>query len=182
MSFKYLFFFFVLALTACQSTSKECEHGNPTAMFSKNTAGVSRHEFELNGQNSFEKLRLDSIFEIGDTIKMYIPIELEIIQAGCKDLVQEFRLEYFDDINPIPEELSAYQIAGILVMTFGKIGSTDPKAIAFVNLAEAIRQKINYFKEFKKPVALQDGFTIEIDKMHNNGSTLLTVILKQNKK
>jgi hypothetical protein len=161
--------------------NKACENGAPTALFSANTPGVSRHEFELNGQNSFEKLNLDSLFELSDrdaAIKLFMPIQLQILQSGCAELTQEIRIEFYDNIAKMPQSFSAPELTNIVAQVFAKISTLDAKAMAFAGLAEALIEEQDAIK-YGNPTDLTGGFSIQLDKMHSSESTIVTVIFKK---
>ena len=179
-----LILFCSISVISCQNVIKPCEYGTPTALFSPDNPGVSRHEFEVNRQNSFEKLRLDSLFELSDpdvAIKLFMPIQLQILQSGCHELTQEFRIEFFDEIMKMPENFSAADLTNIIAQIFVKLSALDAKALAFAGLAEALIEKQNNV-QYGSFTELRDGFKVKIDKMHSSESTIVTLILNNSVK
>jgi hypothetical protein len=170
---------FIPLLLSCNKKVKPCAFGTPMALFSQNTPGVSKYEFEEKGQNSFEKLYLDSIFETDKIIngnRIYIPIELTIIQSGCHELIQEIRLEFFDKESR-PKNFPAPYCANITAQVFAKLSNIDINARSFAGLADAMIEKENNF-EYGNPFKLRDGFSVQMDKMRSKESTMVTIILK----
>jgi hypothetical protein len=174
-----LIFVSLILIAAC--TGKvPCKFGTPKPLFSPSNALVSNYLFEVKGQNAVEKLRLDSIFStsINENKKpIFIPLELEIIQSGCEEVVQEIRIEFFDQKNKMPKNFRAPDCANIIAQIFIDFSRLGGRSIAFQPLAEAILEKENNFI-YGEETMLKKGFTIQLDKVHSPESTLVTLILK----
>jgi hypothetical protein len=172
-------FFFAILFISCNS-QKPCKFGKPEPLFSKNTPLVSDYHFESKGQNANEHLRLDSLFATGKNNKgenVFMPIELEIIQAGCEEVVQEFRIEFFDKNDKMPSNFSAPDCANIIIQIFAELCRLGTKAMTFQGLAQAILEKETQFI-YGKAISMKNGFSIQLDKMQNPETTLVSVILK----
>ena len=171
----------LLTLASCTEKKKPCLFSNHPALFSSKNKGISNYSFEGDSNNTVEKLRLDSFFfvdSVKDSIKLYIPIELTILQTGCNELNQEIRLEFFDKASKMPTDYPAPDCANITAQVFAKLSLEYQSAVSFRGLAQAIVERENDF-EYGKPLKLQGGFSLQIDKMHSSESTLVTVIFKK---
>jgi len=180
MSRLFIFLFCILSLVGC-SQRNTCKHGKPTQLFSAETAGIKNHSFSVVDYNSTEKMMLDSLFQSaviknGDTL--YIPLEFTILQSGCEQVIQEFRLDFFDKIDPMPRDYSATDCADLVAEIFNKISDLDPKALAFSDLSRAILENLDKF-EYGAAVKIGGGFSLQIDKIHSTESTMLSIIFKQ---
>lgn len=165
------------------NTDKPCKFGEPTALFSPSTEGVSRYTFDKNGQNATESLFLKDMYKLPlDTLGnvVTIPAKLEILQSGCNEVEQEFRIEFMDKSvgMQMPHDIAASECAYHVTIFFQLLGNLDKKAISFYDLADAIGEKMESF-HYNEPIPLQDGFTVQIDKVHGTESTMITVVLKQ---
>lgn len=175
-----IFLIFIPLLLSCNKKVKPCIYTTHPAIFSAKYPLVSDYTFEQDSSGSIEKLRLDSIFETDKIIngnRIYIPIELTIIQSGCHELTQEIRLEFFDKESRMPKSFPAPDCANIIAQVFAKLSNIDINTRSFGGLAEAIIEKENNI-EYGSPIKLRDGFSIQMDKMHSKESTLVTIILK----
>jgi hypothetical protein len=124
---------------------------------------------------------LDSIFPtsiVEDGKRLYIPIELTILQTGCEEITQEIRLEFFDSISPMPKDYIAFECADLLATVFNKLSTMDVNAIPFAELGKAISENLEQF-EYGTAVKIGGGFSLQIDKIHSSKSTMLTVIFKK---
>ena len=185
-------YYFILCCTvhamllSCNGNSlakEPCRFGEPTPLFSSNTEGISRYTFDKDGQNATESLFLKDMYKIPlDTLgnAISIPAKLEILQSGCNEVEQEFRIEFMDKSvgMQMPHDIAASECAYHVTIFFQILGNLDKKAISFYSLADAIGEKMESFR-FNEPIALQDGFTAQIDKIHSPESTMITVVLKQ---
>jgi len=177
---KVIFLILCLLAFSCKPKKESCKQGKPTNIFSGKTAGISQHSFQSKDTESLEKIRLDSIFssdEIIDGQVQYIPIELSILQSGCETITQEFRIEFFDKISPMPRDFSASECAGTIANFFDKISQIEINAAGFKDLAVAMSKNLDKF-EYGNAIKIDGGFSLQIDKMHSSSSTLVTLIFK----
>lgn len=179
--YKIILLFLCILTVSCTQKKNPCKQGKPESLFSSKTLGISNHSFVIEGQNSTEKLLLDSIFptsKVEDGKRLYIPIELTILQTGCEEITQEIRLEFFDSISPMPKDYLAQECAELVAKLFNELSTMDLNAIAFAELGKAISMNIDQF-EYGTAVEIGSGFCLQIDKIHSSKSTLLTVIFKK---
>jgi hypothetical protein len=172
---RYFLFSFILIsplffLNSCSSSNKggcAVEDFNP--IFPKEIKELENYKFEANGQSSTESFSIVQAFPI--------PIHVEIIQVGCNDLTQELRLEIMDKIPP---QIPAKECTRLVMGIFNYFSNLHPDLMTFGAFVQVMNSKLNQF-EYNVAVPLQDGFSMQIDKMHNAASTLITVSIKQTK-
>ncbi len=169
-----LFSLFLLGISSCandaSNNTKECKAEDFKAIFSADISGVENYKFEVDQQSSTESFQLNGLLRF--------PINMEVIQVGCKNLSQELRFELMDKEDKVPPNIPPQDCAGIIIGLFENIGQLDPSLFTFVDFAQVMKTKYAKF-EYNQPVLLQDGFTMQIDKMHSTESTTLFVIIKQ---
>jgi hypothetical protein len=177
---KILLLIILPLLLSCNKKVKPCIYSNHPALFSAKHASIRNYSFEKDSLTSIEKLRLDSIFDTDKIVngsKIYIPIELSIIQSGCHELTQEIRIEFFDKESRMPKNFPAPDCANIIAQVFAKLSKIHVSAMSFAGLAEAIIEKESNF-EYGSSIKLRDGFSIQMNKMRSMESTMVTIILK----
>lgn len=156
-----------LLLMACGggATEDSCAAGEPTPIF-EGIAAFEDHEFEQNGQESVEKIKIPDL-----------NMSIELYQSGCDRIEQEFRIllnEPYELNTPAP--YCALHIANILVLIVEKA----PQQLgALQQWAEAIRadaQKMTY----NERVQLSNSSVyVQIDKTHQSNSAILSVVFAQ---
>lgn len=161
----------MLILHSCgsSSTKSPCEVEEFTPIFPKDLPALQNYRFEVNGQSSFENFKVTDAFPI--------PIEVEIIQLGCHDFTQELRFEIMDKIPP---QLPAKECTQIVMGIFNYFANLDPDLMTFGAFIQVMEKRISEF-QYNVAVELQDGFSMQIDKMHSTASTTLIVTIKQQK-
>jgi len=159
-----LIFLFLMAtvLFSCNSAN-QCKYSEPIALFDVNNPSVTKQNFTLKGTTSTEFVA----FKNG--------LRLELLQAGCQALTQEFRFEIpgaKDNNDPVSwSELS--------VQLFRFLGTTNQNiyqmADAWANLIEQQKSEIKLGQEYP----ITTGFIIKIDKMMSTDFATLVVMIKE---
>jgi len=153
--------------TKRNKSKKTCSAEDYTAIFPKDLDALENYKFEATDHSSTESFTVRNAFPIA--------VNVEIIQVGCKKLTQELRFEIMDKIPPqIPPKECSLIVMGI----FNYFANLHPDLMTFAAFVQVMETKINEF-EYNSPILLQDGFTMQIDKMHNLESTLITVVIKK---
>lgn len=172
--FKFLKIFFALALfsaafTACGEGKKACLLPAPTAIFAPDMLGVSGHKFEGKDLTSNEELTLADL-----------ALRLEILQSGCEQPVQEFRIYLDGTVNDVK---TAAATARLVADIFANIAQIDSEKLkGFMDLAQLLNENAMLFNEFGQPTSLNtaDNRIIEVilNKTNEPKSTFLNVELR----
>jgi hypothetical protein len=143
----------------------KCTYGAPTAIF-EGVEGLEQHFFEVNGQTSVEKVAIPSM-----------NMNIELYQSGCDQIEQEYRILLQEpyELNT-PAEVCALHIANILHM----ISEKAPQQLgALQQWANAIRADSKRMA-YNEPILLTNsGIRVQIDKLHQTNSAILSLVLSQ---
>ncbi len=156
---------FIICVTiyACPSSNKtnvaadKCKYGTPTPVFSKDLEKVADHFFSSEGQKGMEKVK----FENG--------LELELLQAGCNDLMQSYQFAMKGDLNGddqfwVEQAVEQFRYLSTLSdnhISFSLWAGAIAKSAEFISLGESFEPEPNTF--------------IKIDKIPSGEKTILVV-------
>ncbi|RMG85377.1 MAG: hypothetical protein D6714_06065 [Bacteroidetes bacterium] len=157
--------FFAWALSGCgDGTEKEtCKTGKPVAVFSDALAGIERHDFTVNGNNSVE------------TVTFSNGVRLELSQSGCETLTQEFRF-YITGYKPTDDPKEWIDLA---IAQFDFLGGLDPELAHFSSWAAALRQARDNMHT-AVGYELAPGRWVKIDRIVSGPEIILRITLSQN--
>jgi hypothetical protein len=96
------------------------------------------------------------------------------------ELTQEIRIEFQDKSEPMPRKISAKDLIEVVASTLLEISSFDKNAYSLTGLADAMMKKQNLM-EYNQEISIGNGFSLQLDKIHDAESTLVTIILKRDK-
>ena len=172
---KYFFnfsilFLAIIILNSCESKNKKCLALDQKPLFSSTTKGIENYSFTKNNQNVSEKFRFH----------LFLTMDFEIISSGCDELTQEIRIDFQDKSEPMPRKINAKDLIEVVASTLLEISSFDKNAYSLTGLADAMMKKQNQM-EYNQEVSIGNGFMLQLDKIHDTESTLVTIILKREK-
>lgn len=154
---------------ACTPAEKPCVLATPTAIFDTSIPNIQQHKFEIQGNSSSEFLILPEL-----------ALNMTILQSGCEEVMQEFRIELDGTIN---EVRTAAQTARLISEIFANIADIKLEKLGgFLSLAQLLGEHYMSFNQFSEPISLttQDNknLKIEVTKMNAPTKTLLTLIMR----
>ena len=168
---KYLIYSFsLLFLLSCNNENKVCLASEQKALFTSNTRGIENYYFQKSKETVTEKFRFN----------LFMTMDFEIISSGCDELTQEIRIEFQDKSEPMPRKISAKDLIEVVASTLLEISSFDKNAYSLTGLADAMMKKQNLM-EYNQEISIGNGFSLQLDKIHDAESTLVTIILKKDK-
>ncbi len=170
---RYFFYFFsafagiFISCSANQGAENggqltSCPMGTPSAVFSDTMQAVSNHEFTLQGNNSQERVILQS----GQRIHLF--------QSGCEILEQEYRFWLTESSNA---RLTDPEIIGIAENQFTMLSYLSPSLAGYAGYAGMIQEVAPQIL-LGQETEFALGQTVEIDKIVTDNETLLTVIFR----
>lgn len=167
----FLIFFFTASfgLISCGGGAKDgCLLSAPAAIFDSEMKGVSGHSFEAKGYESSEHLELPAL-----------AMRLEVLQSGCEQVHQEFRLELDGTVNDVR---TASATAQLIADIFGNIRDIAPERLGgFMDLAQTLNANYMSFGNFGEAVSIttEDNRVLEatVTKVNEPKRTFLTLIL-----
>lgn len=152
--------FFAL-LTGCSGGAGEqnCKGGVPEPVFNERLPGIEEHRFESKGRNSSEFIQLAD------------GTQVELLQSGCTELVQEFRFTLPQEaLSPTMnhQDLAAAQ--------FRKLAALGPNFQVFNAWGQAI---VDQGEEFRLGATAEvgPGFSATVDQIQMGTEQLLIVRL-----
>lgn len=148
---------------ACQNGHKStaCPFGAPQAIFAPDWAGISSHQFKLNGQTGTEQVT----FRSGKV--------LEIVQSGCADIVQEWQMTLPSSSlteSPNPDWIQ------IAIDELAAISRLHPSLAALRPWPEALTAQKSDITLGAQHV-LAPGFWIKVDHIASASNHLLLITL-----
>lgn len=155
----------LISLVACNSkkgkqADEKCQ-SKPSAIFSDTMQVVKSHQFEVNGENSNENITLKN------------DVRIEILQSGCQNLRQEFRITRIGDFSKMRDQ---DWISGTH-LTFDGLSRTS------LGL-QGLRQFAEIIKENEPNIKLGQSFTpdpsveITIDKIINKNEGSMIIVFQ----
>lgn len=158
---------FFLLLSACigDKTDHSCIGGEPTAIF-EGIEAFEKHNFERKEQESIEKITVPDM-----------NMSIELYQSGCDQVEQEFRIWLNE-----PYELNttatvcALHISNIFLLLSEK---APQKLAALQQWAEAIRADAQRMVYNERVQLSNSSVYVQIDKMHQVNTAMLTIVLAQ---
>jgi hypothetical protein len=142
---------FASLLMSCGEGEKACLLPAPSAIFTADMRGVTAHKFESKGLEANEELVLADL-----------AMRLEILQSGCEQPVQEFRLYLDGTVNDVQ---TAAATARLVADIFGNIAQIDSEKLkGFMDLAQLLNENAMLFNEFGQatPITTADNRIIEV--------------------
>jgi hypothetical protein len=165
-----LFAISLFFLLSCNSEKKTCLASEQKPLFSAKTKGIEKYSFQKNKETVREKFRFN----------LFITMDFEIISTGCDELTQEIRMEFQDRLEPMPRKINAKDLIEVVASTLLEISNFDKNAYSLTGLADAMMKKQDSM-EYNEAVSIGNGFSMQLDKIHDTNSTLVTIILKRDK-
>ena len=164
----FLCLFTVLACgTSSQSTNNtasfaNCKYGSPKPIFSDKTPLVSSHAFELTDHIAKEIVFFDA------------DIKLELLQSGCEKPKQEFQFT----IPGNSKNYSSEEWIDMALNQFNFLGNLEESLQPLLFWANALKAQKENIK-LGKPVHLEQGHYVKIDKLAGDKQGLLMIELYQ---
>lgn len=156
----------LLLFVGCgEPADRPCVGGEPTAIF-EGIKAFENHDFEQNGQESVEKI---TVPEMNMAIELY--------QSGCDRIEQEFRilLQEAYEVNT-PATVCALHLSNIIML----LAEKDPQKLgALQQWAEAIRADAERMMYNERIQLSNSAVYIQIDKIHQTNSAILSVVFSQ---
>ncbi len=135
-----------------------CKAPLPQAIFNKDLAQISTHNFILKGHDAEEQV----LFADGSELTLY--------QSGCEKISQEFRFKI-----PIQKEVDRVSLSVERLMYLSNL---EDKYMSFANWAQAIA---GLEQEFAKTndVEVEPGFYVGLDKIDSQKHSTVIIRLFQ---
>ncbi|MEL6636235.1 MAG: hypothetical protein AAFW73_21225 [Bacteroidota bacterium] len=153
-----------LFFVACGSdgTTEACTKGQPVAIFSEALPRVVGQEFSAEGQSARELVRFDN------------QLQLEILQAGCQTITQEFRFTWPEEIPEAgPEEWR--RLAAEQFHFLGDVGERYRDYHLYARVIEELGVDL----PLAQAINLGNGQTLRLDRITGGGRSTIIVELKQ---
>jgi hypothetical protein len=166
---KYLFILVAfLAFFACKDNAKKndkpfanCKCGAPEPIFKEGGAdAITDRNFTMSPISAIENI----VFKNGT--------ELEVVQAGCAEIIQEFTFFYKTDMSAQNDDFWKTKA----VEEFNAIASLSPRYQPFGLWATAIKVAAPQLK-LGQATELEKDFFVTVDKINDGQGTRLKVIL-----
>jgi hypothetical protein len=166
---KYTFILIlVLAFFACKNSDKKsdkpfanCKCGAPEPIFKEGGAeAIIDRNFTMTPTSAIENV----VFKNG--------VELEIVQAGCEEIIQEFTFFYKTDMSAQNDDFWKTKA----VEEFNAIASLSERYQPFGLWANAIKVAAPQLK-LGQATELEKDFFVTVDKINDGQRTRLKVIL-----
>jgi hypothetical protein len=165
-----LFAISLFFLLSCNSEKKICLASEQKPLFSSKTKGIENYSFQKSKETVTEKFRFN----------LFITMDFEIISTGCDELTQEIRMEFQDKSEPMPRKISAKDLIEVVASTLLEISNFDKNAYSLTGLADAMMKK-QASMEYNQAVSIGNRFSMQLDKIHDANSTVVTIMLKREK-
>ncbi|MBR9920845.1 MAG: hypothetical protein GYB31_08395 [Bacteroidetes bacterium] len=152
----------LLALSSFQcgnAGGNDCTYGEPLAIFGPEMQGVVEHQFQAEGQDGLE------------TVKLNTGLDLELYQSGCDAITQEFRFNLKDIPDSPPEPFWV----SLAVSYFIQLSNLEADPITFGQYAQVI-QEVGGQVVLGQQLEVGTGFYMTIDGIETNGDGVLRVI------
>ncbi len=166
---KYVFGLFVILLSflmGCTSegtsSGEDCKMGRPAPMFSDTMRFVAQHRFEAEGQKGIEAVKLKN------------GLDLEILQTGCNDLMQEFRIKQKGDYQYKDDRFwiqGASQSMALLSVTSPNLAGLNQWAMTIANFESSMK--------LAEPFEPEPGIAVTVDKILGKEQATLIIRLEQ---
>jgi len=156
----------LLALVSCGGESDQCKYSTPVAIF-QGIDKIENHTFEATGNNAVEHIFVPSM-----------GMDVELYQSGCNELEQEFRFHIHE---ALPLNIPPQECAMLTAVIFDKLSGLSPNLIPLAQWAGAIKENAEAFKYNEKIRLKGTPMQVQLDKVHQSNSTMLTVIFKETK-
>jgi hypothetical protein len=167
MSKKYIYLSFIALffLFSCKDEKKKpfekCKYGAPIPIFKEgNEKEIASRNFTMTKESSYENIT----FSDGT--------ELQVVQSGCNEIIQEFTFYYKPDVKISSDEEWKKQA----IDEFLKISNLDPKYIPFKSWAKAIGLAAPDMR-LGQATELEKDFFVTIDKVQDGQKIQLIVKL-----
>lgn len=148
---------------ACAEKKHACKYGQPEPIFSTDLKKVDKHQFERQGQQATETIA----FENG--------LRLEILQSGCDEIRQEFRVGLPGNFKDKGDDY----FKEMAVQTFHYLSGVSGDHFGLYHLGKAIEDRFHDIK-LGQPVELEKNYFLKIDKILNDMEILLLIELRSN--
>ena len=139
-----------------------CKYGSPKPIFSATTPLVSSHDFKLGKQTAVETVFFDA------------DIKLELTQSGCEKPKQEFKFT-------IPGDSKVYTTEDWIDMALQQLdflGNLHKPLEPLLFWSGALKMQKEEIK-LGKPVTLEQGHYVKIDRMAGDKEGILMIELSQ---
>ena len=159
---------------ACKERIATCVLPAPQAIFNATMPFIQEHKFEINGNSSSESVKIPDY-----------ALNLTVLQDGCEEVVQEFRLDLDGTVNEVTNAAQTAKLIAEIFINLPEIAGKDAdKLAAFVSLGQLLGEYYMKFDNFSEavqiPVPVNNNNTIsfEVAKMNSPKRTLLTLIMR----